>query len=331
MTTPMRTALLTAVAALATTPALAADLTIYTYSSFVSEWGPGPAIESGFEERCGCDIDFVSADDGVAILSRLRLEGEASPADVVLGLDTNLIAAAVAEGVVQPHGLDTGGYDLPVAWTDPNFVPFDWGYFAFVYDSQAIAEPPESLRALVEDSTAEILIQDPRTSTPGLGLLLWMRSVFGDEAEAMWTELAPRIVTVTSGWSEAYGLFLEGEAPMVLSYTTSPAYHRIAEETERYQAAVFEEGHYLQIEVAGIAAGADDVDLARDFLAYLTGPEAQAAIPTTNWMYPVVMPEGGLPEGFDAPPETPSLLTAPEVVHDNRGAWVDEWLRALSR
>ena len=37
-------------------------------------------------------------------------------------------------------------------------------------------------------------------------------------------------MTVTKGWSEAYGLFLEGEADMVLSYTTSPAYHLIAEE-----------------------------------------------------------------------------------------------------
>ena len=47
---------------------------------------------------------------------------------------------------------------------------------------------------------------------------------------AIWAGLADNIVTVTPGWSEAYGLFLEGEADMVLSYTTSPAYHLIAEE-----------------------------------------------------------------------------------------------------
>src|SRR3546814_1326957 len=54
----------------------------------------------------------------------------------------------------------------------------------------------------------------------------------------------------TKGWSEAYGLFLEGEAPMVLSYSTSPAYHMIAEDEDRYQAAGFAEGHYMQVEVA---------------------------------------------------------------------------------
>ena len=51
------------------------------------------------------------------------------------------------------------------------------------------------------------------------------------------------IVPVTPGWSEAYGLFLEGEADMVLSYTTSPAYHLIAEEDAGYTAAAFDEGH----------------------------------------------------------------------------------------
>ncbi len=61
-----------------------------------------------------------------------------------------------------------------------------------------------------------------------------MRQVFGDGAADAWAALAPRIVTVTQGWSEAYGLFLDGEADMVLSYTTSPAYHIAVEDDDRY-------------------------------------------------------------------------------------------------
>ncbi|NBB83023.1 MAG: thiamine ABC transporter substrate binding subunit [Alphaproteobacteria bacterium] len=310
-------------------------LTVYTYDSFVSDWGPGPQVEEAFEATCGCDLDFVSVEDGVSILSRLRLEGGSTDADVVLGLDTNLIAEARALDLLAPHGIDDLGArldNLPIAWDDPVFVPFDWGYFAFVYDTEAIAAPPASLDALVNDSEAEILIQDPRTSTPGLGLLLWMKSVFGADAEAAWETLRPRIVTVSSGWSEAYGLFLEGEAPMVLSYTTSPAYHRIAEGTDRYAAAAFEEGHYLQIEVAATVATTDQGDLAERFLAFLTGPEVQGVIPTTNWMYPVVTPEGGLPEGFDTVVEPDqALLFEPEVVAENRRDWIDAWLSAMSR
>ena len=82
---------------LATSAAYAEDapvLTVYTYDSFVSDWGPGPAIEEAFEATCACDLQFVAAGDGAALLARLKLEGARSDADIVLGLDTNLMAAA---------------------------------------------------------------------------------------------------------------------------------------------------------------------------------------------------------------------------------------------
>ena len=43
----------------------------------------------------------------------------------------------------------------------------------------------------------KVVIQDPRTSTPGLGLLLWIKSVYGDNAIDYWRELQPKILTVT--------------------------------------------------------------------------------------------------------------------------------------
>jgi hypothetical protein len=114
---------------------------------------------------------------------------------------------------------------------------------------------------------------------------------------------------VSKGWSEAYGLFTQGEAPMVLSYTTSPAYHIIAEKTDKYAAAPFAEGHYMQVEVAGRIAGSPDSDLAGKFLAFMISPGFQDQIPTTNWMYPVIAPSAGLPEAFaqQSVPE-PALL-----------------------
>lgn len=315
-------------------PAIAQEpsaLTVYTYNSFTSEWGPGPAIESGFEAVCGCDLRYVSVDDGVSILTRLRLEDTATEADVIVGLDTNLTTEALATGLLQPHGIDDSPVTLPIAWSDDVFVPFDYGYFAFVYDSDLLPNPPESLRALA-DSDIEILIQDPRTSTPGLGLLLWVRAAFADEAGDVWGDLNDQVVTVTSGWSEAYGLFLEGEAPMVLSYTTSPAYHRAVEGTDRYRAAAFAEGHYLQVEVAAMVANTDVPDLARAFLAYLISPEAQAVLPTTNWMYPAAAARETLPDAFTGLVEPAQVHLLPsETVHDNRRTWIDDWLAAMSR
>ena len=305
-------------------------LTVYTYDSFVSDWGPGPAISEAFEAECGCELNLVGVGDGAALLARLQLEGARSQADVVLGLDTNLTARAEATGLFAPHGVEAD-LDLPIDWDDPLFLPFDWGWFAFVHDRNRLPEPPGSFADLI-DSDLDIVIQDPRSSTPGLGLLMWVEAAFGDEAPAIWQGLAPRVLTVTSGWSEAYGLFLDGEADMVLSYTTSPAYHLIAEDDDSKAAAAFAEGHYMQVEVAGVLASSDQQDLARDFMAFMVSDAFQSIIPTTNWMYPAVTPAEGLPEGFETlhRPEQ-SLLFSAEEAAERRDAALDAWRDGLAQ
>ncbi|WP_159586234.1 thiamine ABC transporter substrate binding subunit [Chelativorans xinjiangense] len=308
-------------------------LTVYTYESFTADWGPGPVVEKAFEAECGCDLAFVSVADGVALLNRVRLEGEDTQADIVLGLDTNLTHEAKETELFAPHGIDLSRVEVPGGFSDDVFVPYDYGYFAFVYDTQALDSPPQSLKALVEaDSDLKIAIQDPRTSTPGLGLLLWVKAVYGDEAAEAWAKLKDKVLTVTPGWSESYGLFTGGEVPMVLSYTTSPAYHRIAEGTQRYAAAAFGEGHYLQVEVAAKTVKGADNPLAEEFLAFMTGPRFQDAIPETNWMFPAGETSKPLNPVFDElvePAET--LLFSPQEVAENRKAWVDEWLSVMSR
>ena len=332
----MRCTILTtsiALALLAGPVQAAGKLTVYTYESFTAEWGPGPIVEKAFEETCGCDIEFVSVADGVALLNRLKLEGAATEADIVLGLDTNLTYEARQTGLFAPHGVDLSSVDVPGGWSDDMFVPFDYGYFAVVYDTETVSEPPASLRDLVEgDPAVKIAIQDPRTSTPGLGLLLWMKAVYGDDAADAWAKLKDRVLTVTPGWSEAYGLFTGGEAQMVLSYTTSPAYHRIAEDNDRYAAAAFAEGHYLQIEVAGITEKGAANPLAKEFIAFMTGPGFQDAIPETNWMFPAGKTSKPLNPVFDElvkPAKT--LIIDAETVAGNRKAWIDEWLSVMSR
>ncbi len=308
-------------------------LTVYTYESFTSDWGPGPKIKAEFEKTCACTVNFVGVADGVALLTRLKLEGTGSEADIALGLDTSLISEAKATGLFEANGVDAGAVKVPGNYADDTFIPYDYGHFAVIYDTQMIKNPPKSLKDLIEgDASQKIAIQDPRTSTPGLGLLLWVKSAYGDKAPEAWAKLRDRVLTVTPGWSEAYGLFTKGEVPMVLSYTTSPAYHMVEEKTDRYQAASFSDGHYIQIEVAGILKHAKDKDLAKSFLAFLISPAAQDIIPTTNWMMPAAATAAPLPEAFDklVKPEKTLLIGSDEVAK-SRQAWIDEWLTAMSK
>ncbi|ELI3522421.1 thiamine ABC transporter substrate binding subunit [Vibrio vulnificus] len=312
--------------------ALAADktLTIYTYDSFASDWGPGPTVEKAFEAQCGCDVNFVALDDGVSILNRLRLEGSNTKADIVLGLDNNLMAEAKTTGLLAPHQVNTQALSLPNGWADDTFIPYDYGYFAFVYNKGKLMNPPKSLKELVESrDDLKVIYQDPRTSTPGQGLMLWMKSVYGDDVTGAWQQLAKKTVTVTKGWSEAYSMFLKGESDMVLSYTTSPAYHLIAENDAQYAAAGFREGHYMQVEVAAKVKNSPNQALADQFMRFILSDEFQSAMPTGNWMYPVT--NVVLPEGYSSltVPEKALSFSAEEVAKQ-RKAWIREWQSALT-
>jgi thiamine transport system substrate-binding protein len=329
-----RAYIVAAVAALSAIGAASAEipvLNVYTYSSFVGDYGPGKKLEAAFESECGCDLVFSGFEDTGGVLARLKLEGATSKADVVLGLDATQIAEA--QGLTQAHGLPAADLALPGGWSEANFLPFDWGHLALIYDADRLTTPPTSLRALVETADGPtLLVQDPRTSAPGFGFLLWMRAVFGDDAPAAWTKLRPRIVTFTKGWSEAYDLFLRGEAQMVVSYTTSPAYHIAVEGKTNYKAAIFSDGHFLQIETMGITAASAHPDLARKFLTFMLTAEAQTLVAEGNWMLPARTPPGGLPPAFrDLPLPEDSLSLPPAEIDARRKAYVAEWLAAIAQ
>ena len=307
------------------------ELMVYTYDSFASDWGPGPKVKAAFEKNCACNLNFVALEDGVSILNRVKLEGKFTKADVLLGLDNNLMAEAVATNLLAPHQQNTQQLSLPSQWENQYFLPFDYGHFAFIYDDTKLKNPPTSLAELIERPDLNIIYQDPRTSTPGLGFMLWVKSVYGDDAPQAWQKIADKTVTITKGWSQAYGMFLKGEADMVLSYTTSPAYHMIAEQKFNYQAAAFSEGHYQQTEVVARLKNSKQPELANKFMAFILTPAFQDIIATGNWMLPAKQ-AASLPTEFSQliTPKT-SLEFSSEQVAQQRKSWVKEWRNAVSQ
>ena len=308
----------------------AEKLTIYTYDSFVSEWGPGPIIEKIFEEKYNADVDFVAVDSAATLLNKVILEGDTSKADIVLGLDMNLFDLAEQSGLFTSHNIKdiNNLINLPLKWESNKFVPYNYGYFSFVYNEANLATPPKSMDELINSTNARIVIQDPRTSTPGLGLLTWMKALYGDKAGDEWKKLNKKIISVTKGWTDAYyNFFMAGEADMVLSYTTSPAAHIMFEERYDILATTFEEGNYITIEFAGILNNSQNKDLANKFLNFMLSKEFQSVIPSTNIMYPVTNIKD-LPEAFDKLDIPNFIQMDPKEINKNKEKWIDEWLNA---
>jgi thiamine transport system substrate-binding protein len=275
----------------------------------------------------------VATNSAIGAFRKVQLEGKNTKADIVLGLDTNTVELARRSGLFAKHHTDTSKLSLPIKWSDDTFAPFDYSYFAFVYDSNKTKNAPTSFDELANmPKNFKIVIEDPRSSSPGLGLLLWVKATYKDKAETYWKKLSPHILTITKSWSEAYNLFLKGEADMVLSYTTSPAYHMIEEKKYNYKTANFKAGHYAQIETAGILKSSKHKELANKFLDFMLSDEFANIIPTTNWSYPVIKTKKGLPKAFSKL-YVPSkmILIDGKIVEKNRKTYINEWLKALAR
>lgn len=307
-------------ACIGTTQAAEKQLNVLTYSSFDSDWGPGPKITADFEAQCGCTINWLTAEDSVMMLRRLQLEGDALEADIIVGLDNQSIADALDTDLVaelsQPISTRFG--DVKDA------IPFDYGYLAFIKRKDSDVPELKSLDALANASNdITIAIEDPRTSSVGASMLAWAATETQNPAE-FWRNLKPKLSAITGGWSEAYSLFTGGNVDMVLSYTTSPIYHQIVEDDNSYEAILFDQPHYEQIEYAVALKHAAEPKLAEDFLHYLVNPKTQESIALSNWMYPVV--DGvELPEAFtDAPRPEGENLPPAEVAKDMPG-WLNTW------
>jgi len=181
---------------------------------------------------------------------------------------------------------------------------------------------------LINTTNARIVIQDPRTSTPGLGLLTWMKIIYGNQAEEKWKKLNKKIVSVTKGWTDAYyNIFMAEEADMVLSYTTSPAAHIMYENNYNYSAINFTEGNYISIEFAGMLKTTKNVSLANKFLKFILSEDFQSVIPSTNIMYPVIE-INNLPDAYNFLDIPKALQLDPNFINSNKEEWIEEWLNA---
>lgn len=322
----MKHIILSAVIAALAFSAHAADkqLNVLTYSSFDSEWGPGPKISKAFEAECDCTINWLTAEDSVMMLRRLQLENEALEADVILGLDNQSIADALNTGLVaklkQPINTRFG--------TAKAAVPFDFGYLAFIKRKAKLkADSIPDINSLDELANTKlplkIAIEDPRTSSVGASMLAWV-VMNTDNPKTFWSNIKPKLSAITKGWSEAYSLFTNGNVDMVLSYTTSPIYHQIVEKNNAYTALLFDKPHYEQIEYAVALKHAAEPKLAEDFLHYLVQPETQKEIALSNWMYPVI--DGvDLPKAFTDAPRPKGENLPPEEVAKDMPGWLNTW------
>ncbi len=302
------------------------EVVVYTYDAFPSALED--LLVSHFGDQ-GTTVIVERFEDTGGLFAELLLTRDESPVDVVIGLDTTYLGHAIREELFQPYTPEALAGIPEDFVVDPlhRLVPFDYGNVVLNYDSELLPEPPATWEELTAPDLANsIVLTNPATSSPGRNFLLLTVMLFGEEGYLdFWERLRPNVLTVTAGWSEAYGLYTQGEAPIVLSYETSPVYHIAFEETDRYRNLVIEDAGYTQIELAGITAHSDNVAGARGVIEFVLSEQFQSEIPLNQFMYPVRV-DVETPEAFAAVdrPSTVRYMSS-ERIEENFDEWLAAW------
>ncbi len=298
-------------------------LTVYTYESL--GWIEESAVGI-FEEKYGVDVDVIQLGDGGNVLSRLILEKRNPRADIVIGLDQSLAVKAIEEGILDtytPKNLSNIARKEYIFDKTGRMYPFDFGAIAIIYDPMRMDSVPVSFEDL-KNYKNSLVIQDPRSSSTGQAFLLWTIAIYGENWKTFWTELKPAILTVTSGWSEAFSKFEAGEAPMMVSYATDGAYSYHYYESTQYKAFIPEEGAYLQIEGAAIVKGSKNREDAEKFMDFILSEDFQKEIALNQWMFPVM--EVKLPDAFKYAVTPEKIVTIDtDIIAENMEKWISDW------
>ena len=316
-------------------------LSVATYSSFTGDGAAGNWLKSAFEEEYpGVTVEFSTPENGVNQFIQRKKQGASIDADLYVGLNTGELVRADRElddplfGVVDDQ-LDRAGSVKDALTIDPKgrAIPYDTGYISLVYDEDEV-ESPGTFDALLEPAYENALItQNAQQSDPGRAFLLWTIKAKGEDGYLdYWSKLLDNGVTVLSDWEPAYNAYMNGEAPMVVSYSTDQVYyHGEGVDMSKHQVGFLNDQGYANPEAMVQFADAANPELARLFMDFALTPEAQAEIAVRNVQFPAV--EGVDPgEEFSKyayePPE-PVTFTYDELA-GNVSGWVDAWSRQVA-
>jgi len=313
-------------------------LAVYTYDSFVS-FGAADVISTKFKEETGRDVRFVATADSRTMLSKLISERESggTNADAFVGVEVNDLGTARENDVFQQlsnedvPNLENVPADIQFD-PDNRLIPYEHGFITLVYDTEQIdpSNVPRTFEALLSERYRDsLIVEDPRTSSPGLSFLLWTIAQQGEDGYIdYWQELMPNVLTITQGWSEAFQLFTDGEAPMMVSFSTDHAFDVIVNDSDDLRVLTLKNQAYRTIFGMGVVRGTDQPDLARQFLNIVLSADVQSELAETEWMIPASNNARVRNVWWQnvTTPEDPVRLPS-ERVTANLDDWVDRWVR----
>ena len=312
-----------------------------THDSFALPKG----LVADFERQSGYDLVVRPSGDAGELTNKLVLTAGDPIADAAFGIDNAFAGRALGEEVFLPHDATLpAGADRFLLDADAEGVlaPVDTGNVCVNVDTAWFAQqeltPPATLADLTEPAYADLFVTPgATTSSPGFAFLLATIAAYGDDWQGYWEDLMANGTKITKGWEDAYFVdFTAGGGenatrPIVVSYDSSPAF-TIDEKSGRSTTRALLRTCTRQVEYAGVLAGADNEDGARELVEFLLSQPVQTALPTSMYVFPV-RDDVRLPRDWarfaKRPQET--LDVDPQDIEEHRDTWLREWTDVTSR
>jgi len=312
------------------------EVVLLTYDAFAL---PDKAAAE-FERRTGAKVKVVANGDTGAMLSGALLSAGSPDADVIFGIDNTIATQATSQPLLEDY-TPKGASSVPAEVKLPGklggrLTPIDTGDVCINIDSAWFTQhgvaPPETLADLTDPRYKDLLVvESPVTSSPGVAFLLATVEASGEQGFAdYWQKLKDNGVRVAPSWDQAYQqdyTVSGGDRPLVVSYASSPPAEVVYSEGKRTEPAssVMTASCVSQVEYAGVLAGAEHPVLARELVAFMLDTPWQAALPLSNFVYPVT--DVPLPPEFRkwAPRPADPIRVDAEAVGRNRDKWIEQW------
>jgi thiamine transport system substrate-binding protein len=270
-----------------------------------------------FQEASGFELEIIRAGDAGSLTNRLVLTKDSPIADVVFGIDNTFRGIADENGIIE-------GELVAVDYADACF-----NYDRLWFEKRGIT-PPASWRDLTKPAFNGLtVVTNPLSSSPGLAFLATTVAAFGEQSfEQYWNELRDNGVKVAAGWEEAYFTYFSGssgngEYPIVLSYSSSPA-AEIRDDGKSQTAALLDEC-FRQTEFVGTLAGAKNSEGAKALVEFLLSESFQNTMPGLMYVYPVnekaVIPV----EWSEFGPAANSTIGEDLSISTHREKWQTRW------
>jgi len=257
-------------------------------------------LYKSFEEETGIKVNIIK-DEADVLIERIKREGSATKADLLLTADVGRLYRAKEEGLLQPVSSDKLANQIPAKFrdTDDMWVGLTKRARILVYNKDKVK--PEELstyEALTEDKWKGRVLVRSSESVYNQSLLASFIEINGEMKAKEWAQgIVDNMARNPEGGDrdQAKGIAAgSGDVAIMNSYYFGQMLNSVDKEEVKIAESlgVFfpnqeTTGAHVNISGAGVVKDSKNAENALKLLEYLTGDEAQVKFASANYEFPV--------------------------------------------